>query len=106
MLILNKALLNLPVDFRSSGGSGASHSLGCAEAHPAGEGCGRNGAGVIVIVDGVLVNRIRVGGHAGAAQESRGGGRGSARKAERRDGKSPALVGGGARSQGRGERRG
>jgi transposase len=85
---------SLVIGARSSSASRASHSLRAAKTHPTREWGHRRGAGALLVLDGVLVNRIRVCRQTATAKEGRSR-RGSARKPERCDREPPALVVGG-----------
>lgn len=85
-----------PIEALFVTGTGSStdtaHGLVGTEAHATGEGSSRGSACDVIIVDGALVNRIRIGGHASPPHE---GGRcrgGSTRQTEGGDGESSALV--------------
>lgn len=82
----------LVVGARASAPPRASHGLGRAEAHPAAEGRDGRGAGALFVLDGILVNRVRVGRETSTAQEGRWGRRRSAREAEGRDREPPARI--------------
>lgn len=82
---------SLVVGARSSSASRASHGLRGAETHPAGEWGHRRGAGALLILDGVLIDRVRVCRQTTTAKEGRSR-RGSARKPECCNREPPALV--------------
>lgn len=90
---------------RADASTHATHGLSGTKAHATSKRGGGSGADAVIVLDGTLVDRVRVGRETGTAQERNGGSGRRARQTKGRDGEPPALVIEGRRREGRGEGR-